>query len=137
VCDGVVYFGSLDSTLYALDGATGEELWSYRADAGIPTSPAVSEGMVVFVTSDSHIYALGQDTGGRIWDLDLEGTVWSHPVIARNTVYFGGGDGLLHALDLYTGEALFEFQPDEAAGNLAVADGAVYLGAGKLLYCLN
>src|SRR5205823_3099705 len=43
VVDGVVYVGSSDHDLYALDAATGKELWAFATGDGIFNStPAVS-----------------------------------------------------------------------------------------------
>ena len=39
VADGVVYVGSNDNHLYALDADTGEKLWSYDTGAGCGTRP--------------------------------------------------------------------------------------------------
>jgi outer membrane protein assembly factor BamB len=56
VANGVVYVGSDDGNLYALDAGTGAKLWSYAA-GGVDSSPTVVNG-VVYVGSDDHkIYA--------------------------------------------------------------------------------
>ena len=44
--DGVVYVGSVDHHVYALDAETGELLWRYETGAGVFSSPAVSDGVV-------------------------------------------------------------------------------------------
>jgi outer membrane protein assembly factor BamB len=57
VANGVVYIGSLDKKLYALDAVTGTHKWSYTTGRGINSSPAVANG-VVYVGSDDHnVYA--------------------------------------------------------------------------------
>ena len=57
VSDGVVYFGSTDNHLYALDAKTGKEKWKFKTGDWVSSSPAVSDGVVYF-GSYKHIYAL-------------------------------------------------------------------------------
>src|SRR5947199_3462940 len=46
VANGVVYIGSLDDTLYALDAGIGALKWSYSTGGSINSSPAVTNGIV-------------------------------------------------------------------------------------------
>ncbi len=46
VADGVVYFGSDDHFLYALDVDTGVEKWTYKTTDGIWSTPVVYAGIV-------------------------------------------------------------------------------------------
>ncbi len=55
---GIVYFGSYDRHLYAVDIKTGQEKWRFKTGAGIPSSPAISGGIVYFGSSDGHLYAV-------------------------------------------------------------------------------
>ena len=54
--DGIVYIGSDNGTVYALDAATGHPRWTYP-DAGGPSPPVVAGG-TVYAGSDGHVYAL-------------------------------------------------------------------------------
>jgi serine/threonine-protein kinase len=59
VANGVVYVGSYDQNVYALNAKTGSKLWSYATGNLVESSPAVANGMV-FVGSDDHtVYAFG------------------------------------------------------------------------------
>lgn len=57
VLDSVVYFGSQDGSLYAVDRATGEMLWSYATGDQITSSPAAADGMVFVGSHDGKVYA--------------------------------------------------------------------------------
>ena len=46
VSDGVVYVGSCDQKLYALDAKTGAKKWTYSTGGNVFGSPAVSDGLV-------------------------------------------------------------------------------------------
>jgi outer membrane protein assembly factor BamB len=54
VANGMVYVGTVNGTLYALDAVTGVLKWRYTT--GISSSPAVVNGMVYF-SSVNTIYA--------------------------------------------------------------------------------
>ena len=51
VANGVVYVGSDDNNVYALNATTGAKLWSYTTGGDVVSSPAVVNG-VVYVGSD-------------------------------------------------------------------------------------
>ena len=44
--NGVVYIGSDDNNLYALNAKTGAKLWSYKTGSYVESSPAVANGVV-------------------------------------------------------------------------------------------
>jgi hypothetical protein len=50
VANGVVYIGSGNGRLYALDAATGAKLWSFPTGSQIGSSPAVANG-VIYIAS--------------------------------------------------------------------------------------
>ena len=58
IVDGRVYFGSLDTFLYALDLETGEELWRFQAAAEVKSSPSVFDGVVYFGDEFGEFHAL-------------------------------------------------------------------------------
>ena len=58
MANGIVYFGSIDSYLYALDIKTGKEKWKFKTGDWISSSPAVANGIVYFGSSDGYLYAV-------------------------------------------------------------------------------
>jgi outer membrane protein assembly factor BamB len=53
----VVYIGSWDHKMYALDASTGKKLWSYRTGNDVVWSPAVANGEVYVGSVDLKPYA--------------------------------------------------------------------------------
>jgi outer membrane protein assembly factor BamB len=59
VASGVVYVGSYDGNLYALNAATGAKLWSYHTGNQVFASPTVVNGVVYVGSGDGNMYAFG------------------------------------------------------------------------------
>ena len=87
VVDSVVYVGSDDNNLYALDASTGELLWSFETGDVIRSSPTVAGGGVYFGSNDNHVYALDADTGELMWKHDTEGWVQYSPTVKDGVAY--------------------------------------------------
>ena len=58
VVNGVVYIGSNDGHVYALNAATGAKRWSFTTKGIVDSSPAVVNGVVYIGSSDQKVYAL-------------------------------------------------------------------------------
>jgi outer membrane protein assembly factor BamB len=56
VAGGVVYVGSEDGHLYAIDRATGTLIWDYDTGSAITSSPAVANGLLYIGTMDGKLY---------------------------------------------------------------------------------
>lgn len=139
VVNGVVYFGSRDSTFYALDAVTGEKLWTFEAGSWIESSPAVVDGVVYFGSNDSNLYALDAANGNHIWTFDTEYAIRSSPAVANDMVYIGSDDYRVYAVDIKTGEEIWHFETDGMVVSApAVSEGLVVVGsADGFLYILS
>jgi len=63
VANGVVYIGSQDGKLYALDAETGTVLWTYMTGLPIDSSPTVTNGMLYVGSWNGKVYAFGLPPG--------------------------------------------------------------------------
>ena len=130
VLDGVVYFGSEDNHLYAVDTKTGEEKWKFEAGHCVVSSPAVSGGVVYFGSLDYHLYALDAKTGEEKWKFKTGNWIRSSPVVSDNVIYIGSGDNYLYAVDSKTGEEKWKFKAEDYVALCpAVFDDVVYFGS--------
>ena len=152
--NGVVYFGSDDHNLYAVDAATGRQNWKFSTQGPVPATAAIAGGTVYFGSYDGKFYAVDAQNGKLRWKFSTGGerrfeakgihglqpknqTIpdpWdvylSSPVVAQGTVYFGSGDGNLYALDATSGELRWKFQTgDVVHASPAFADGTLYFGS--------
>ena len=69
VSDGKrLYFGSsANDKVYALDAATGKELWSFFADGPVRLAPTIYKGKIYFGADDGKVYCLDAETGKADW----------------------------------------------------------------------
>ena len=112
VANGVVYFGSYDHNVYALNASTGAEKWSFPTESVVASSPAVADGKVFVGSFDNNTYALNADTGALIWKVETgyDQCVQASPAVANGVIYTGGAfDNKLYALDAATGNQKWAF----------------------------
>lgn len=120
IANGVVYMQDLESSVQAIDLASGDVLWSFRTESATqgPNGVVVADGKVFGATA-SEVFALDQKTGKEVWTepiadsplaIDMapgysDGLVYVSTVpVNVNSEYQGGGVGTLYALDGETGK---------------------------------
>ncbi len=59
----MVYIGSFDDNVYALNAATGSRLWTFTTANFAFESPAVANGVIYTGSVDGHVYAFGLARG--------------------------------------------------------------------------
>ena len=81
VSGGLVFVGSKDNYIYALDQYTGELKWRYKTGDDVLSSPSVSGGLVFVGSWDNYIYALDQYTGELKWRYETGDAIYGavHP----------------------------------------------------------
>ena len=149
VSDGVVYVGSKDNHLYAINANTGQEIWRFKTDADVVSCPAVSDGVVYVGSNDRHLYAINANTGQEIWRFKTGDGVSLSPAlfdgvvfvgsVSDGVVFVGARDNHLYAVNTNTGQEIWRFQTDSwIRSSPAVSDGVVYVGSDdNHLYALN
>jgi len=65
IANGIVYVGSEDKQVYALNATIGDRLWSYATGDMVVSSPAVVDGVVYVGSYDHLVYAIGVPTQNR------------------------------------------------------------------------
>ena len=109
VANGVVYAGSLDNNVYALNATTEAQLWQFATGNIVISSPAVANGAVYVGSFDNNVYALNAATGAKLWQFTTGNSVWSSPAVANGVVYVGSFDNNVYALLAGTGAKLWQF----------------------------
>ena len=91
--NGIVYVGSFDDKVYALNASTGATVWTATTGGQVFSSPAVANGIVYVGSDDGNVYTLSATTGARIWTATPIGAMESSPAVANGIVYVGSDDG--------------------------------------------
>jgi outer membrane protein assembly factor BamB len=97
VVDDVVFVGSGDSKVYALNASDGSVVWSYTTGDYVWSSPAVVDGVVFVGSGDSKVYALNASDGSVVWSYTAGSYVFSSPAVVDGVVFVGSGDGKVYA----------------------------------------
>lgn len=98
--DGIVYFGSNNGKLYAVDSLGGTVKWTANIGRAVQTKPEIGSlggKEVVFVGSnDNNIYAVETINGEIVWKGSTAGWVES-PLYYQNKVIFGSRDARVYS----------------------------------------
>jgi len=115
---GVVYYGSSDGQVYAIDVKTRmvKTGWPFRAKEAIWGAPLVADSQVYVASMDHHVYCLDAETGKLVWDFEAKGAMAVQPVLdaARGVLYVGDFDARVYAIEASSGKAVsgFDFRAD-------------------------
>lgn len=125
----VVYVGTADNLVLALDASSGEALWPEPFEAGhsIWGQPAYRGGVLYVTSLDRALHALDAETGQELWKTELDGAIASRPVLNDNLIYVGEFGSQVHAIDSANGNIVWSAPAENWVwGAPAYADGAVY-----------
>ena len=155
VIDGqVIYFGSDDGNIYAVDSETGRQIWKTKTRGPVSATPAIANGMLYVGSYDGNFYALDLKAGELKWKFATGGErrfeakglhgmqpknqtiadpfdiFLSSPAVVGNSVYFGSGDGNVYCLDAKSGALTWKFKTgDVVHASPAFADNTVFVGS--------
>ena len=140
VAGGVVYVGSFDNNVYALDARTGAFIWNYTTGDLVASSPAVVGGVVYVGSMDGNVYALNGTTGTLVWNYTTGSPVDSSPAVVGGVVYVGSRDHNVYGLNATTGAQVWNYTTGTLIklSSPAVVGGVVYVGSmDGNVYALN
>jgi alcohol dehydrogenase (cytochrome c) len=141
VVDGVMYVTNVNAA-WALDAATGREIWNYQrprskglsgdASGGINRGVALLGDRVFMVTDNAHLIALHRLTGALLWEIQMADSgenygATSAPLVVKDLVISGtsGGDegirGFVAAYSAVTGKRVWRFWTVPSPGEPAAA----------------
>ena len=130
VADGVVYVGSGDHSVYAIDAQSGKQKWAFQTGDTVTSWPAVVDGVVYVGSKDDNVYAIDAQSGRKKWAFPTGDSVGSSPAVVDGVVYIGSADDNVYAIDAQSGKQKWAFPTgDIVTSSPAVVDGVVYIGS--------
>lgn len=129
--EDVVYVGSYDHKIYAIDRDNGLAIWiNEDATDRIIGGLTIAQGKVFAGMGAGGVMALDQTNGMQEWVFETDQGVWSTPLPVDNVLYVTSLDRQIHALDIDTGEELWSQDLEGAVAGTPVYDnGVLYVGS--------
>jgi outer membrane protein assembly factor BamB len=143
--DGVLYFGTFDDKLYALDARTRKVRWTYKTGDDVKGGPVFFAGAVYFGSYDGNVYAVDAKTGKLRWSSEAQGGLrgagnfYATPAVAYGRVFIGNTDGKVYAFGAKSGDLLWSRSTGGYVySSAAVWNETVYVGSyDERLYALD
>ncbi len=105
ISNGVVFIGSRDGAVYAINANTGKQVWRFQTGRDLSTTPEIVHASKSSSATDMlNTYAesvKGRSKGKRY--------ISATPVVYNDTVYIGSWDNRFYALDAVTGKEKWSF----------------------------
>jgi outer membrane protein assembly factor BamB len=121
--------------MYAIDLASGREIWKSNTKLRLTGGPAAGSGVVVAGSVNGDVVAFAADTGVERWRAKLSSEIISTPLVAGDVVIVRTGDGRVTGLELADGKRRWGFDHEMPTltlrGNpspVLGGNGLVYLG---------
>jgi outer membrane protein assembly factor BamB len=111
--NGVLYFGSWDRYVYAVDARTRKLRWRYQTDDSVVAGPVFAHGTIFVPSNGGRLYALDARTGRLRWRASSFSRFgrreyfYATPTVAYGRVYAGNTDGYVYAYGATSGRLLW------------------------------
>ena len=160
-----VYFGSSsESSVFAIDAATGKTRWKFHTSGAVRLAPTLANGKVYFGSDDGRVYCVNRADGTQAWAFNAArdntlvlangqaaslGSVRTNVLVEGDRVYVGAGvfpyhEVAAYALDANTGAVVWKNTKVDANGGfspqgylVAMKAGIVFLTGRALPVCLS
>jgi outer membrane protein assembly factor BamB len=136
VADGVVYVGSMDEHLYAVDLAKGKQRWKQKL-APFKAPPAVRDGLVYVGDIDGKLHCFDGAKGAKKWSFETGAEVGGAN-FHKDTILFASHDEHLYCVTK-DGKEKWKFRTEGPIyGCPTIADGRTFLvGCDSQMHVIN
>jgi outer membrane protein assembly factor BamB len=86
------------------------QLWRFKTDGPVKSSPTIAGGKVYVGSDDGNIYAINLADGSRAWSFKTGDAVQARPIVAGGRVIVGSGDESLYCLDAASGQLQWQYK---------------------------
>lgn len=106
--NGIIYVGSRDQYLYALDAQKQRELWRYQAGAPLRSTPTLHGDTLFFGDDDGTMHAVQSSGGTGRWRVPLRGKIFASAAAGAGLIISATQAGRVVALNPTNGETIWE-----------------------------
>ncbi len=142
-----LYIG-IDSTIYAVNAATGAKRWVASLPesdtSSVYSTPILGAGGVYALSESGTLYGFSAKDGSKLWSASIETlqfllTNASGPAVDDTSVYIGSLDHQVYALNARDGSVRWKsLTRGKIISSPSVVNGVVYIGSGdNYVYALN
>jgi len=143
--DHLVFIGSSDSNVYAIDLESGRQVWAYQTDDDVEATPCLFEDSVFVGSSDGFLYALDAKKGSLKWKYQTDGEIlgaanWVRsPDGQRTWILVGSYDSILHCVDSASGKVVWTYETDNYINGSPAVDGqkTVFGGCDAMIHVVS
>ena len=110
ISGNVVFMADYNGALWALDLASGDDIWSLSFDNEISGGVVVAAGDVYIATQDGVLHSIAKDSGEINWSQQLSSESIAPVVADKEQVYIRTIDGHLTAFDRQSGKQNWTYE---------------------------
>jgi serine/threonine protein kinase/outer membrane protein assembly factor BamB len=107
----VIYIGSSDGYLYALDAAKGNTMWQYDTGAAVVASPVFGKEKIIVASSNGSLHALSPN-GQKLWEYTSTSPLVATPLVRNDDLLLSSMDGTLKFLNGNDGTVKWTYRTD-------------------------
>jgi outer membrane protein assembly factor BamB len=137
VHDRVIYFGSIDSYLYAVYIDTGKLKWKRKiSNYGAMPTPWIHNNVIYESSREGLLVALDMN-GNVLWQF-RKNLIFGHPIVDDDNIYVTSEDQHLYCISL-DGKEVWKFKTEDAVWwQPAFSEDLIYFGSYDCnLYCIS
>jgi outer membrane protein assembly factor BamB len=129
IAEGVVYVGSGDGSVHAVDATSGKRIWRAAVTGKVRVTAIVDPTRVIVGTVDNFLYALDRKTGADLMKWDSRGPIVTAPALIDDKLIVGNRNGLLAARNFVSNAVVWRMQlwGSSAESEATPAGGSLFL----------
>jgi len=142
---GMVFIGSNDGFIYALDLNDGSKKWHFNTDDDVEAPPLLLDSTIYVGSLSGNFYALEAENGHLKWQYETGGQIHG----SANWVKAAGGlekwilvgsyDNLMYCFDAATGKVQWTFETEYFINGAPATDGenVIFGGCDEIVYIIS
>ncbi|GEM_PF-6374307 len=137
----MVYIGSMDHYLYAIDFNTGEKIWWAKTGGAITSEVIIDGGIIYTGSNDGYLYSVKATDGEINWKGKTSAGIFSKPIASKigivDVIIVGSNDGKVNAFDRGTGELVWGYTTTGSIKKIVGSGNNIIVSSGDTLYALS